>query len=181
MDASRFDGVPHGAADSTPVHAIPGRHRDHACARRYRHAGQRSDHPLHAHRGGDRHHPRSRVATDANGAVVTGVLVTATNVATNIATTTKTNNDGLYAFTALTPGEYVLAVEQKGFKRFVQSGIVLQIAQATRLDVPLEVGQITEEVSVVGETRVLPEELPMTAARLRPAFEQLAASPPMAQ
>ena len=78
--------------------------------------------------------------TDPNGAVVTGVLVTATNVATNIATTTKTNNDGLYAFTALTPGEYVLAVEQKGFKRFVQSGIVLQIAQATRLDVPLEVG-----------------------------------------
>jgi hypothetical protein len=93
--------------------------------------------------------------TDPNGAVVTGVLVTATNVATNIATTTKTNNDGLYAFTALTPGEYVLAVEQKGFKRFVQSGIVLQIAQATRLDVPLEVGQITEEVSVVGETQLV--------------------------
>ena len=93
--------------------------------------------------------------TDPNGAVVTGVLVTATNVATNIATTTKTNNDGLYAFTALTPGEYVLAVEQKGFKRFVQSGIVLQIAQATRLDVPLEVGQITEEVSVVGEAQLV--------------------------
>ena len=93
--------------------------------------------------------------TDPNGAVITGVLVTATNVATNIATTTKTNSDGLYAFTALTPGEYVLAVEQKGFKRFVQSGIVLQIAQATRLDVPLEVGQITEEVSVVGEAQLV--------------------------
>ena len=35
---------------------------------------------------------------------------------------------------------YALAVEQKGFKRFVQSGIVLQIAQTTRLDIPLEVG-----------------------------------------
>ena len=93
--------------------------------------------------------------TDPNGAVVTGVLVTATNVATNISATTKTNNDGLYTFTALTPGEYVVSVEQKGFKRFVQSGIVLQIAQATRLDVPLEVGQITEEVSVVGETQLV--------------------------
>jgi len=97
----------------------------------------------------------SGAVTDPNGAVVTGVLVTATNVATNIAATTKTNNDGLYAFTALTPGEYVLTVEQKGFKRFVQSGIVLQIAQATRLDVPLEVGQITEEVSVVGEAQLV--------------------------
>ena len=93
--------------------------------------------------------------TDPNGAVVTGVLVTATNVATNISATTKTNNDGLYTFTALTPGEYVVGVEHKGFKRFVQSGIVLQIAQATRLDVPLEVGQITEEVSVVGETQLV--------------------------
>src|SRR5688500_16497717 len=89
--------------------------------------------------------------TDPNGAIAAGVLVTATNVATNISATTKTNNDGLYTFTALTPGEYVVAVEHKGFKRSVQSGIVLQIAQATRLDVPLEVGQITEEVSVVGE------------------------------
>jgi hypothetical protein len=85
--------------------------------------------------------------TDPNGAIVTGVLVTATNVATNISAATKTNNDGLYTFTALTPGEYVVSVEQKGFKRFVQSGIVLQIAQATRLDVPLEVGQITSRSS----------------------------------
>ena len=91
------------------------------------------------------------VVTDPNGAVVTGVLVTATNVATNIASTTKTNSEGLYTFTALTPGEYAIAVEQKGFKRFVRASINLRIAETTRLDIPLEVGQLTEEVSVVGE------------------------------
>src|SRR5687768_9916469 len=90
--------------------------------------------------------------TDPNGAVITGVAVTATNVATNISAATKTNNEGFYTFTALTPGDYVIAVEQKGFKRFVQSGVVLQIAQATRLDIPLEVGQVTEEVSVIAAT-----------------------------
>ncbi len=78
--------------------------------------------------------------TDPNNAVVPGVAITVTNVATNISTTARTNSEGLYTFTALTPGEYAIAVEQKGFKRFVQSGIVLQIAQATRLDIPLEVG-----------------------------------------
>ena len=90
--------------------------------------------------------------TDPNGAVVAGVPVTATNAATNISTTAKSNHEGLYTFTALPPGEYVIVVEQKGFKRFVSSGLALQIAQSTRLDVPLEVGQVTEEVSVIAET-----------------------------
>jgi hypothetical protein len=87
--------------------------------------------------------------TDPNGGVVQGAAVTATNVATNISSATKTNQEGTYTFTALQPGEYRVEVEFKGFKRNVRSGIVLQIAQATRLDIPLEVGQITEEVRVV--------------------------------
>jgi hypothetical protein len=89
--------------------------------------------------------------TDPNSAVVPGVVITVTNVATNISTTARTNNEGLYTFTALVPGEYTIAVEQKGFKRFIQSGVVLQIAQASRLDIPLEVGQVTDEVSVTAE------------------------------
>ena len=67
MDASRFDGVPHGAADSTPARAIPSRHRDDARARRHRHSGQRSDHPLHAHRGGDRPERRGRHWSPGHG------------------------------------------------------------------------------------------------------------------
>jgi carboxypeptidase family protein len=88
---------------------------------------------------------------DANGGVVQGAAVTATNIATNISTATKTNQEGIYTFTALPPGEYVVEVGVPGFKRNVQSGVILQIAQATRLDVQLEVGTVTEEVRVASE------------------------------
>jgi Carboxypeptidase regulatory-like domain len=89
--------------------------------------------------------------TDPGSAVVTGVVVTATSAATNIVTTAKSGDGGLYTFTALPPGEYVVSVEHTGFKRFTRK-VVLQIAQATRLDIPLEVGQVNEEVQVVADT-----------------------------
>jgi hypothetical protein len=89
--------------------------------------------------------------TDPNGAVVPGATVSVTNVATNIVTTTHTNENGIYTFTALQPGEYNVEAELSGFKRNVQTGIVLQIAAASRLDIPLEVGAVTEEVRVVSQ------------------------------
>jgi hypothetical protein len=79
---------------------------------------------------------------DPNGGVVPAATVTATNVATNSKSSAKTNQSGIYTFAALQPGEYLLEVEVTGFKRAVQSGVVLQIAQATRLDVAVEVGAI---------------------------------------
>ena len=88
---------------------------------------------------------------DPNGGVVQGAAVTATNIATNISTVAKTNQEGIYTFTALTPGEYIVEVGVTGFKRAVQSGVVLQIAQASRLDITLEVGAVSEEVRVVSE------------------------------
>jgi hypothetical protein len=89
--------------------------------------------------------------TDPNDAIVEGALVTATHSATNVATTVKTNQSGTYVFTALPPGEYVVRVELPGFKR-MQSALTLQIAQATRFDIKLEVGQVVEEVRVAAAT-----------------------------
>jgi hypothetical protein len=89
--------------------------------------------------------------TDPNGAVVPGATVNATNVATNISSETQTNQVGTYTFTALPPGEFTVAVELTGFKRNVQTGIILRIAETSRLDIPLEVGALTEEVSVVSQ------------------------------
>ena len=89
--------------------------------------------------------------TDPNGAIVPGATVQATNIATNITSTTKTNQVGTYTFTALPPGEYTVAVEVTGFKRNVRTGTILRIAETSRLDIPLEVGAVTEEVRVVSE------------------------------
>ena len=89
--------------------------------------------------------------TDPNGAIVPSATVTATNIATNITSTTKTNQEGTYTFTALAPGEYTVSVAVTGFKRNVQTGTILRIAETSRLDIPLEVGAVTEEVNVVSE------------------------------
>jgi Carboxypeptidase regulatory-like domain len=89
--------------------------------------------------------------TDPNGAVVPGATVHATNTATNITSATKTNQEGSYIFTALPPGEYTVSVEVSGFKRNVQTGTTLRIAETSRLDIPLEVGAVTEEIRVVSQ------------------------------
>jgi hypothetical protein len=52
----------------------------------------------------------------------------------------------------LSPGTYQATVEQQGFKKYVQDGIVVQIAQTTRVDVGLQVGAMSEEVQVIGES-----------------------------
>ena len=65
-------------------------------------------------------------------------VVNATNIATNIGTSTNTNQEGTYTFTALPPGEYTVAVELAGFKRNVVTGVILQIAETSRLDIPLK-------------------------------------------
>jgi hypothetical protein len=58
--------------------------------------------------------------TDPNGAIVPGATVHATNIATNITSATKTNQEGIYTFSALPPGEYTVSVEVTGFKRNIQ-------------------------------------------------------------
>ena len=55
--------------------------------------------------------------TDAAGAVVPGVPVRAVHLDTNVATQTSSNDEGNYDLQNLTPGEYRLAVEMRGFKR----------------------------------------------------------------
>jgi hypothetical protein len=88
---------------------------------------------------------------DSTGARVASATVTVTNTATGIAASTQTNRNGDYTIPLLPPGTYDATVEEQGFKKYVHAGIAVQIAQTTRLDIKLEVGQISEEVHVVGE------------------------------
>jgi hypothetical protein len=88
------------------------------------------------------------IVTDPTGATVGGAKVTAINTGTNVPREVLSDSAGAYTISALTPGEYRLEVEQAGFKKQVLSGIVLQVAQAARLNVTLQVGQITESVTV---------------------------------
>src|ERR1700756_5606896 len=74
------------------------------------------------------------VVADASGAVVRGAKVTITNVGTNIASSSRTNDKGEYFFTGLQPSNYSLRVEAQGFRREEKTGVVLAVDQQTTLN-----------------------------------------------
>jgi Carboxypeptidase regulatory-like domain len=87
--------------------------------------------------------------TDPSGAAVSGAKVTATNTATGISKEATTGSDGTYDFLQLAvPAPYTVSVEQTGFRKFEASGIPLNVNQVYVLDIKLEVGAVTETVTV---------------------------------
>jgi len=93
---------------------------------------------------------------DPQGQAVAGVNITLTHVETNAARKATTNDKGNYVFNLLPPGTYRLEAEATGFKKAVISDIHAQVDKATTTDVQMEVGAITESVSVsAGASEVL--------------------------
>jgi hypothetical protein len=90
--------------------------------------------------------------TDSTGAVMPGATVTVTHTATGIGTSATTDAHGSYTMPLLSPGVYQVTAEQPGFKKYVRDGIVVEVAQTTRLDIALQVGVMSERVQVVGES-----------------------------
>src|SRR6266436_3543749 len=94
-------------------------------------------------------------ARDASGAPVPGVTVSATNKGTNAARIAITNDAGAYSFPSLAPGAYTLRAEKPGFKTVVQNQIELQVQQAARIDLELQVGQVNESIEVKADAAAL--------------------------
>jgi hypothetical protein len=94
----------------------------------------------------------SGTVTDKSGATVVGAKVVVTNAGGNLTRTTETNAEGAYAVPALPSGSYDVVVTAKGFQKFQAKGVVLEVAQKSRVDVTLTVGAVTEEVVVTGES-----------------------------
>lgn len=88
--------------------------------------------------------------TDQTGAVVPGAVVTATNEGTNVSVSQTTNAQGLYTIPNLLPGFYTIKAEAKGFKTFVNTHIEITTGYTQRADVKLEVGAVSQEVTVAG-------------------------------
>ena len=85
---------------------------------------------------------------DTNGAAVPGATVTARNEATGVASTQTTTDSGVYAFSSLPVGKYTITVEKQGFKTLQKTGNVLEVGTPLTVDGALEVGQVTETVTV---------------------------------
>ncbi len=88
--------------------------------------------------------------TDASGGAVPGASVTVTNVATNDARLTTSNEQGRYSVPFLPSGGYTIKCELQGFQTTLREGIVLETDQEVRVDFALQTGAFTEQVLIVG-------------------------------
>jgi hypothetical protein len=86
--------------------------------------------------------------SDATGALIPGVTVTATNTATGIVTTVVSNEAGAYQFQSLQVGTYRVTAELPGFQVQVYNNVTLGISQQVRLNFALQVGSVAQSVEV---------------------------------
>jgi hypothetical protein len=86
--------------------------------------------------------------TDSAGAVLTSAQVRITNPTTGSSRETVTNNSGFYQISGLPPAEYVVTVEFSGFRSMTRSGVVLPIQGRIKVDFRMEVGPLTESITV---------------------------------
>src|SRR5579884_4047304 len=90
----------------------------------------------------------SGVVKDATGLAVPGAAVKATQTATGVVRTTNSGTDGTYVLPNLPIGPYILEVTREGFSKFAQTGIVLEVSTSPTIDVTLQVGSVSDQVTV---------------------------------
>lgn len=88
--------------------------------------------------------------TDPGQAVVAGAKVSLSNQQTAVAYTATTNEAGLYSIPDVPAGAYSMTVDSPGFKRYVHQGLTVNTGQTLSLEVTLELGTVSESVTVTG-------------------------------
>ena len=68
---------------------------------------------------------------------------------------TVTNREGSYVLTGLRPGEYIVTFELAGFSRLDRAGVRLEVNEQSRVDVVMQVGALSDAVTVVGDASVV--------------------------
>ena len=90
---------------------------------------------------------------DASGAVIPGAHIEARNTATNERRAATSGSGGEFTIPNLAPGVYDVAVEKPGFRRLEQTGLQLQVDQAARLTLRLQVGAVSSACILSGVRR----------------------------
>ena len=93
--------------------------------------------------------------TDATGAGVPKVQIEARNVSTSATATAQTNDTGTYTIPFLLPGTYTVKATANGFKQAVHEGLELHAGDKVQADLRLEVGALSESVTVMGQSEQL--------------------------
>ncbi len=112
--------------------------------------------------------------SDIQGARVPNVAVSALHVETQIPYKTASSEDGTYVIPSLPVGRFEVTASAPGFKSFKRTDVILEVSQRLRLDIVLELGALTETVTVTGEvSRVRTEESTLGTVVERQRIEQM--------
>lgn len=95
---------------------------------------------------------------DSSGAVVPKAVVEVRNQGTGAVRTTSSDGLGNYQITELPIGAYQVRVQVAGFKQFIQTNIILDVDQTARVDVSLQTGQASEQITVEASAPVVESE-----------------------
>ena len=97
----------------------------------------------------------SGTISDQSNAVVAGATVTLVNTATAAERSAVSSSTGTFDFQALQPGTYTISVDASGFRRAVARNIVVSVASAAEVNIPLEVGVASEVVTVTASQETI--------------------------
>ena len=97
----------------------------------------------------------SGTVSDSLGAAIPQVEVVATQNDTGVKTSAKTNESGFYSLRPLPIGAYTVSAGHTGFRRHSRAGIVLTTGQTLELNIALEIGSLTESVTVTAQASLL--------------------------
>ncbi|MCB1022023.1 MAG: TonB-dependent receptor [Acidobacteria bacterium] len=93
--------------------------------------------------------------TDSSGAGIPGAQVSATNEQTGLTRNTETNEVGSYSFPTVNVGTFTIKITMEGFQTSVETGVNVRPNAVTRVDMALQVGQVSETVTVESTAAVL--------------------------
>jgi hypothetical protein len=95
------------------------------------------------------------IIQDQSGGAVPGATVTVTNIRTNLQRLVTSTRDGIYTAASLPPGDYRIDVTLSGFRPTRREGVRITTGEKARIDFGLAVGDMREQVTVVGDTPIV--------------------------
>ncbi len=93
--------------------------------------------------------------TDSSGLVVPDATVQISNIATGVTVKGSANGEGNFFFSFLIPGTYQIIAEKTGFKRFQRDGIEVHVNDRLEVNIPLQLGVVSDTVTVTEEAPLL--------------------------
>ncbi|MDQ1474166.1 MAG: hypothetical protein QOJ99_5646, partial [Bryobacterales bacterium] len=97
----------------------------------------------------------SGIVTDASGAVLPQSTITVTDLSKNTSAHTATNDSGFYLVGQLAPGSYRITAEKPGFRKYTLDAMPLSTQQKASVDIQMEVGSLSDSVTVTGEAQLV--------------------------